>query len=164
MPSLPSKVTFPWISIEVDVDGGLEEPTDEECEAIANMAAWTDSLRTKLERACFADYLAKIYAIDAKPPTVPVIKEPEHVWQHVDVRTVCPQGRDFIVVYAVPEWDLDEHHEWCVHGTDELVYVGQVISYSAEGYFDIDETINRARNYDEIIQQFGHLPLQWADD
>lgn len=163
MTDLPHKVTFPWLNVEVDVKPDSDDVTGEEHLAIANMMTWTDSLRIKLERACFADYLDKVYSIAAKPPTVPAIKAPEQTWRHVEIRTVRPQGAAVIMVYAVPEWDIEEHHEWCIQGIDELVYVGQFLGYSADGYFDLNESINRARNYNKIIDELGHIPLQWDD-
>jgi hypothetical protein len=100
-----------------------------------------------------------------EPPTVPVIKQPSEIWQHVDIKSVRAQGPDLIVVYAVPEWDFDEQHEWCIRGTEELVYVGPFLDYSPAGYDDIDEdNPNRARNFDKIIEELRHLPLEWDVD
>jgi hypothetical protein len=41
---------------------------------------------------------------------------------------------DRLVVYVVPDWDADEHLEWCIEGADKLVYVGQFLGYSVDGY------------------------------
>src|SRR5581483_4457757 len=121
--ALPDKVKFPWIDAEVNVVDDFTEPTGEEHLALAGMMRWSDSLRTKIERACYADYLDKVDAIAASPPTVPVIKRPADIWAHVKVSSVRPQGPDMIVVYAVPEWDVEEQHELCIKGSDDLVYV-----------------------------------------
>jgi hypothetical protein len=159
--ALPEKVLFPWIEAEVEVVDDFTEPTGEEHLALARIARWSDSLRTKIERACFADYLDKVDAIAAAPPTVPVIKQASEIWAHVEVSSVRAQGKELIVVYAVPEWDIEEQHEWCIKGTDDLVYVGQVLCYDPDAYCDIDDFTNRALNYDEVIEKLGHLPLRW---
>ncbi|MCO6046726.1 hypothetical protein NG895_22750 [Aeoliella sp. ICT_H6.2] len=152
---------FPWLNVEVKVVDDFTEPTGEEHLALANMERWSDSLRTRIERACFADYLDKVDAIAATPPTVPVIKRPEHIWRHVEVESVRAQGPELVVVYAVPEWDIEEQHEWCIHGTDDLIYVGQVLCYYPNGYYGIEDFTNSARDYDEIIEKLEHLPQEW---
>jgi hypothetical protein len=157
---LDNHVVFPWIHVSVPVDVTFSELTGEEHIALRSMRDWTAGLRTSIERACFADYLEHVEAIDGQPPTVPVIKRPSEVWEHIQVRSVRPQGADLVVVYAEPSWDDNLHHEWCIQGNDRLLYVGQFLGYSADSYGEI-ESGNSARNYDQTIARLGHLPQAW---
>jgi hypothetical protein len=158
--AVQSEVRFPWINVSVPVVLTYTDLTGEEHQAIAGMANWSEGLRTLIERACFANYLEKAEAIGAQPPTVPVIKQPSDIWGHINVKSVRPQGRDLVVVYAEPDWDENLHHEWCVQGVDRLLYVGQVLCYPAGGYGDV-ESGNSALNFEETITRLGHLPQQW---
>ena len=162
-PRLPEVVPFPWINTSVPVDLSSTAESGEEHLALENIEKWTDGLRTSIERACFANYLEKVEAIGAEPPTVPVIKRPRDIWRHIEIESVRPQGRDLIVVYAVPEWDDNLHHEWCIKGTDRLLYVGQFLDYPADSYGDI-ESGNSALDYDETIARLEHLPQQWTSN
>ncbi|HEY4368647.1 MAG TPA: hypothetical protein VGN07_15535 [Steroidobacteraceae bacterium] len=100
--------------------------------AIQNISKWTDELRIAIERACFADYLQKIEDIGAEPPTVPIIKTASEVWSHIELQSVQAFGPNIVVVYAVPEWGENLHHEGCIEDTDKLPYVGQFIDYAGE--------------------------------
>jgi hypothetical protein len=158
---LAENVVFPWLNVPVQVDSTFSDLTGEEHLALRNMGNWTDGLRTALERACFADYLEKIEAIGAQPPTVPVIKCPNEIWNHVRVESVRPEGADLIVVYAEPSWQIDLCHEWCIEGSDRLLYVGPFLGYSPSSYATIEAGMNSARNYDETIARLAHLPQDW---
>ncbi|MGV8040314.1 MAG: hypothetical protein AB2L07_09610 [Thermoanaerobaculaceae bacterium] len=160
--AVPDHVVFPWIRKRVPVDLTWSVKHGDENRAIAQMSCWSDSLRDAIEKACFAHYLEHVYAIDARPPVVPAITAPEQVWRHIDVKSVCPHGADVVVVYAIPEWDEDEQHEWCIRGTDELVYVGQVLCYDPAGYARVSAG-NCARNYEDIIATLRHIPHTWTD-
>jgi hypothetical protein len=160
---LPETVNFPWINktVRVRVDE-MDDLTGEEHLALANMVHWTPALKTCIERACFADYLKMIYAIDATPPTVPVIKAPADIWAHVEIQDVHAEG-NFVIVYAMPEWDETLQHEWCIEGTNTLHYVGQFVDWSADGYVnDFFSDSNSAVDYDAVIERLGHIPQAWA--
>jgi len=161
--ALPDRVTFPWTNASVPVDVSSSDLTGEEHIALSGMSSWTEGLRISIERACFADYLDMVWAIDAKPPTVPVIKRPSEVWSHIQIRSVTPQGTELVLVYAEPRWDENLHHEWCIRGKDRLLYVGQFLGYSADAYGRIEHG-NRARNYDETIARLEHLPQGWDSE
>jgi hypothetical protein len=158
---LPRTVLIPWIESAIQVECVLDEVTGEESQALAEISNWTDSLKVAIERACFANYLEKIEDIGVEPPTVPVIKFPAEVWNHIEIESVRAQGKDLVVVYVVPAWDIDLQQEWCVEGTSKLHYVGQFLDYSPEAYRDID-TFNSAKNCEEIIARLAHIPLAWA--
>jgi len=160
--TLPETIVFPWLGISVPVEAHPDDVTGEENIALANMNQWTHELKTKLELACYADYLRKIEAVDAEPPTVPVISTPSDIWKHVEVVSVRPEGRSHVIVYAVPAWSDTLHHEWCIEGVDRLVYVGQFLHYSAQAYLEITED-NSARGYEEVIARLGHVPRAWIN-
>jgi hypothetical protein len=129
--------------------------------AISGIERWSNNLREKIERACFAHYLEHVNAIGARPPIVPLINAPPGVWSHIDIKAIRPFGSDVVVVYAVPDWDVDEQLEWCIQGAESLIYVGQVLCYDADGYFNI-ESGNSARNFEQVIAALGHLPSDWS--
>ncbi|GLQ98675.1 hypothetical protein [Dyella mobilis] len=160
MKALPETVTFPWLGVSVPVQVDSDFATGEERIALDNIGLWTPSLKISLERACFADYLTKVYEIGAEPPTVPVIKRPQDIWRHITINSVRLEGKAHVIVYAVPSWHEDLHHEWCIEGTDTLHYVVQFLACSAEGYDIIDST-NSARGYDAVIERFSHIPQSW---
>lgn len=122
------------------------------------MARWPDRLRTKTERACFADYFRMIEDIGAEPPTEPVIEEPAEIWQHLKIMSVRAHGRDWVVVYADPEWSPEEQHEWCVKG-ERLAYVGQFLGYDPPAYLDEESEV--LEDCEEIIERLGHVPQGW---
>jgi hypothetical protein len=160
---LKDAVQFPWINASIPVDLTYTHLTGEEHRALGNMAKWSQGLQNSIERACFANYLEKVEAIGAEPPTVPVIKRPGDVWKHIQIKSVRPQGADLVVVYVEPSWDDTLHLEWCIQGTDRLLYVGQVLCYPADGYEGI-KSGNNARNCEETIVRLGHLPQRWTSD
>jgi len=91
-------------------------------------------LKRKIEDACFADYRDKLEAIG--PESLPRIRSPKDIWKHLEfchVR-IDPTVKDTVVIYVIPSWDEDEQMEWCIRGTDKLVYVGQFLSYPVNGY------------------------------
>lgn len=47
---------------------------------------------------------------------------------------IDPTVPDRLVVYVVPDWDESEHMEWCVEGAEKVVYIGQFLGYSVDGY------------------------------
>jgi hypothetical protein len=102
--------------------------------AIESLAEWGPKLQEQIEEACFANYQDKLASVGLG--TLPKIRQPSHVWKHMEVRSVRidPTVPDRIVVYVVPEWDDDEHLEWCVEGVDKLVYVGQFLGYAVDRY------------------------------
>jgi hypothetical protein len=163
MNTIPTYVIFPWVLARVPVEQDPEESIGGEETAIENMSKWTEGLRTAIERACFADYLQKIEDIGAEPPTVPAIKAASQVWNHIELQSVRAFGPNIVVVYAVPAWDEDLHHEWCIEGTDTLLYVGQFLDYSGDSYRSIRDG-NSAVSYEETIARLGHIPQSWATD
>ncbi|MFC4309897.1 DUF6985 domain-containing protein [Steroidobacter flavus] len=163
MNPIPTDLVFPWVLTRVPVKWDPEDAIGGEEAALQNIPRWTDGLRIAIERACFADYLQKIDDIAAEPPTVPVIKSPSQVWSHIELQSVRPFGPDIVVVYAVPAWDENLHHEWCVEGTDTLLYVGQFLGYSGDGYRSLQHG-NAAVSYEETIARLGHLPQSWVTD
>ena len=102
--------------------------------AIGAIAKWGPALRKKIEDACFADYREKVASIG--PGALPAIRRPAEVWKHLEFRHVRidPTVPDTVVLYVVPAWDEEEHHEWCVRGADELVYLGQFLGLPVDGY------------------------------
>ena len=155
---IPDSIVFPWLNRSVSTQLP-DEPDGNEHLALNRMSSWPDELRDLLERACFANFLDMVYAIDASPPTVPAIKTVSGVWDHMDIRVVTPHGAEHILVYVVPEWDEDEHMEWCFRG-DKLLYVGQFLGYSPNGYDGFDESAN-PDHIDRTITEYGHLPDAW---
>ena len=163
MNTIPTYVIFPWVLTRVPVKQAPEGSIDADETAIRNISRWTDRLRSAIERACFADYLQKIEDIGAEPPTVPVIKTASQVWNHIELQSVRTIGPSIVVVYAVPAWDENLHHEWCIEGIDTLLYVGQFLYYysSSDGYRSSDGG-NSAVSYEETIARLGHLPQSWV--
>jgi hypothetical protein len=165
---MPEQIVFPWINRPVSVYE-VDEDEAQDTRALATISTWTDGLRVKLERACWADYLDKVYMLEAEPPDVPVITEPGQVWEHIVLHSVRPQGADYVVVYAEPAWDDSLHHEWVIQAPDQLHYVGQYLKYSVtdddrergKGYFRCGADENRALNYEELIAEHSHIPRQW---
>jgi hypothetical protein len=102
--------------------------------AIEAIARWAPGLKQQIQEACFADYRDKVAAIG--PESLPRIRRPSEVWKHMTVRHVRidPTVKDAVVIYVVPDWDEEEHMEWCVRGTDQLVYAGQFLGYPVSGY------------------------------
>lgn len=84
--------------------------------------------------ACFADYRDKVDSIG--PESLPRIRRPSEVWKHLEFRHVRIDStvKDTVVIYVVPDWDAEEHMEWCIRGTDQLIYVGQFLGYPVNGY------------------------------
>ena len=81
----------------------------------------------QLEEACFAHYRERVASIG--PESLPRIRRPKEVWKYVAFRHVRidPMVKDTVVIYVVPEWDEDNHMEWCVQGTNKLVYAGEFV-------------------------------------
>ena len=123
------EVTVPFIKGKVPVRVDFERHP-----AIAAIAAWGPELKRKIADACFADYQDKVSLIG--PESLPRIRRSAEVWKHLEVREVRidPTVADTVVVYVVPDWDESEHMEWCIRGTDEVVYVGQFLGYPVDGY------------------------------
>lgn len=102
--------------------------------AIEAIPHWGPDLKRKLEEACFAHYREKVDSIG--PETLPRIRRPVEVWKHLRFQhlRIDPNVPNRVVLYVVPAWDEDEHMEWCIEGTDRLVYAGQFLGYSVDGY------------------------------
>ena len=126
---LAPEVVMPFIKRKVPVVVDVENHP-----AIEALSEWGPALRKEIEEACFADYRDKVDLIG--PESLPKIRQPSHVWKHMKVQNVRidPTVPDRLVVYVVPAWDESEHMEWCIQGTDKLVYVGQFRGYSVDGY------------------------------
>lgn len=164
MNTMPTYVIFPWTLTRVPIARDPVESTGGEETAIQNISKWTDRLRIALERACFADYLQKIEDIGAEPPTVPAIKTASQVWNHIELQSVRAIGPNVVVVYAVPAWDENLHHEWCIEGTDTLLYVGQFLDYDSGDAYRSIRAGNSAVAYEETIARLGHIPQSWITD
>lgn len=102
--------------------------------AIQAIANWGPVLKRKIEEACFAHYRDKVESIG--PASLPSIRRPSEVWKHLEFRHVRidPTVQNRVVVYVVPDWDEEEQMEWCIQGTDRLVYLGQFLQYPVAGY------------------------------
>ena len=102
--------------------------------AIKAVAQWGPELKRKIEEACFGNYRDKVESIG--PESLPRIRRPSEVWKHLEIRHVRidPSVKNRVVVYVVPDWDEEEQMEWCIQGTDRLVYVGQFLQYPVDGY------------------------------
>ena len=102
--------------------------------AIKAIAQWGPELKQKIEEACFANYCDKVASIG--PESLPRIRHAKEIWKHLEFRHVRidPNAKDIVVIYLVPAWDEDEHMEWCIQGTDNLIYVGQFLGYPVNGY------------------------------
>jgi hypothetical protein len=95
--------------------------------AIEAIAQWGPDLKCKIEEACFAHYRDKVASIG--PESLPRIRRPSEIWKHLEFRHVRidPTVKDTVGVYVVPEWDEDNHMEWCIRGTSDLVYAGEFV-------------------------------------
>lgn len=168
---LPKTVVFVWTDQLVDLVLGSDDDEDEDededlaefdVDAIVNgILNWPETLKIAIERACFADYLSLIEATDCVPRDLGagqnpiVINSPEQVWQYIDVKSVRVEASDYQVVYAIPAWSYDLQHEWCIRGNERLIYVGQVLGYSADAYEDRSD--NMAIDYDKTIARLQDL-------
>lgn len=125
-----AQVMIPFMKAKVPVVVDLDRHR-----AIALISRWGAGLKKKIEEACFASYQDKIESIGMSPG-LPTIRRPNEVWKHLEVRHVRIDALvpDTVVVYVVPDWDLSEHIEWCIKGQNQLVYVGQFLGYSVNGY------------------------------
>jgi hypothetical protein len=125
----PQEVAIPFVKEKVPVAVDFENHP-----AIKAIAAWGPELKRKIEEACFAHYRNKVESIG--PESLPKIRRPNEVWKHLEFRHVRidPTVKDRVVVYVVPDWDEEEQMEWCIRGTDRLVYVGQFLGYPVDGY------------------------------
>ena len=120
---------MPFVKRKVPVDVDFKNHP-----AIQSLAKWGPKLRKQIEEACFANYQEKLASIGAE--ALPKIRQPSHVWKHMKIQSVRIDTTvpDRIVVYVVPDWDEEEHLEWCIEGADRLVYVGQFLGYPVDGY------------------------------
>jgi Domain of unknown function (DUF6985) len=123
------EVTMPFVKRKVPVDVDFKNHP-----AIQSLGKWGPKLKTQIEEACFANYQNKVASLG--PETLPKIRQPSHVWKHMNVQSVRidPTVMDRLVVYVVPDWDEDEHLEWCIEGAEKLVYVGQFLGLPVHGY------------------------------
>jgi hypothetical protein len=125
----PQEVAIPFVKGKVPVVVDFKNHP-----AIRAIAKWGPDLKRKIEEACFADYREKVASIG--PESLPRIRRPNEVWKHLEFRHVRidPTVPDRVVIYVVPAWDEEEHMEWCIRGTDEVVYVGQFLQYPVNAY------------------------------
>jgi PP-loop superfamily ATP-utilizing enzyme len=102
--------------------------------AIKGIAEWGSALKRKIEEACFAEYRQKVASIG--PESLPRIRRASEIWKHIEFKQVRidPNVTDTVVFYVISTWDQDEHMEWCIRGTDQLIYVGQYLGYPVGGY------------------------------
>ena len=162
---LPKAIVFLWTDQLVDLvlSGDDDEKLAElDVDAIVNgILNWQENLKIAIERACFADYLSLIEATGCVPYDFDtgqepiLITSPEQVWQHIDVKSVRVENSDYQIVYAIPAWSYDLPHEWCIRGNESLIYVGQFLYYSANGYEDLSD--NMAIDYEKTIARLQHL-------
>jgi PP-loop superfamily ATP-utilizing enzyme len=145
VPMLRQEVALPFVKEKVPVVVDFENHP-----AIEAIARWDPELKRKIEEACFADYRDKVASIG--PESLPRIRRPNEVWKHLEFRHVRidPTVKDTVVIYVVPDWDEEEHMEWCIRGTDQLIYVGQFLGYPVNGY-------RKAGARREIAEQFHGL-------
>ena len=101
---------------------------------IRSLHKWGPRLRKQIEEACFADYRDKLGSVGAE--ALPKIRQASHVWKYMKVQSVRidPTVLDRVVVYVVPDWGESEHMEWCVEDANKLIYAGQFLGYSVDGY------------------------------
>ena len=120
---------MPFLKRKVPVDVDFKNHP-----AIQSLPKWGPRLRKQIEEACFANYRDKLGSVG--PEALPKIRQASHVWKYMKVQSVRidPTVLDRVVVYVVPDWDESEHMEWCVEGADKLIYVGQFLGYSVDGY------------------------------
>ncbi|MCA9069685.1 MAG: hypothetical protein KDA84_12210, partial [Planctomycetaceae bacterium] len=98
----------------------------EEHPAIAGIENWSTDLKDQIATACFRSYQDKLNATG--PEGLTQIGEAAEVWDHLvitDVR-ISPAVPDSLLIYVIPEWDKEEHMEWCIQD-GQLVYVGQFL-------------------------------------
>jgi len=150
-----SMVKWPWSEQLVPVDLAWVDVCGKENEVLEQLQSWKLELRIEIERAVFASYLEKIYMVDAQPGTVPFVSSPEKVWGFIEIQSIAPHYPDVLVIYAIPEWDFDLQHEWCIKG-GRLIYVGQVLCYGANGYERIVEG-NYAVDAESIIEKYSYV-------
>lgn len=105
--------------------------------AIKTIAEWGLELKRKIEEACFLSYREKVASIG--PESLPRIRRANEIWKHLEIRhiRIDPSVKDIVVIYVIPAWDESEHMEWCVQGTDKLIYVGQFLAYPVNGYQNV---------------------------
>ena len=110
------------VSVTVEID---KHP------ALIGIASWGADLKKNIEKACFASYQDKEEMIG--PESLPSIRRPNQIWKHVSIKSIRidPCVSKAMVVYVIPEWDPEEHMEWCIKN-NKLVYVGQVLSYERQ--------------------------------
>lgn len=126
---LREEVQVPFVKRKVPVVVDFENHP-----AIKSIAQWGRTLKRKIEEACFAHYRDKVASIGLE--SLPRIRRPNEVWKHLEfchVR-IDPTVKDTVVLYVVPDWDEEEHMEWCIRGTDQLVYLGQFLGYPVGRY------------------------------
>jgi hypothetical protein len=126
---LDQEIRFPFAKDKVPVVVDFKNHP-----AIKAIAQWGPELKQKLEEACFANYRDKVASIGSE--SLPRIRRAREIWKHLAFRHVRidPNVKDIVVIYLVPAWDESEHMEWCIQGTDKLIYVGQFLGYPVNGY------------------------------
>jgi hypothetical protein len=122
MSMLRQEIAIPYTKGKVPVVVDFENHP-----GIEAIAQWGPDLKRKIEEACFAHYRERVASIG--PESLPRIRRPKEVWKYVAFRHVRidPMVKDTVVIYVVPEWDEDNHMEWCVQGTNKLVYAGEFV-------------------------------------
>jgi PP-loop superfamily ATP-utilizing enzyme len=126
---LPQEVLIPFLKVKVPVVVDLARHPAIEC-----IARWGPELKRAIEEACFANYRNKLASVG--PESLPHVRRANEVWKQMEFREVRidPLVNDTVVLYVVPAWDIEEHLELCVRGTDELVYVGQFLGDPVDAY------------------------------
>lgn len=158
---VPQSVQLPWLASPTPVDLDWVDSPGNEAELLSSVAEWDVALKKTLELACFADYLCKVFEVDAQPGDFPALLHPKDVWNHIEVVSVRPHCPDIVVVYAVPAWQPALHHEWCIKGV-ELIYVGQVLCFEGDSYEGVVSG-NFARGAAEAIAQYEHVLKRFAN-
>ena len=133
----------PAIAIDVPILGNdirivstyEEEPIDASHPAIKLIGKWSTTLKSKIAKACFRHYQDMVDSIGL---TRPKINEPSQVWQYITINSIRlePDVKDIAVVYAVPDWDKENHMEWAIKGTGTLLYAGTFLFYGVGSYAD----------------------------
>lgn len=108
----------------------------EDFPAIENIKDWPKVIKDHLAAACFRSYQDKVASIGTE--SLPRIRRAAEVWKHLTIRCIqiSPKFPESLLVYVVPVWDESEHMEWCIKN-GKVVYVGQFLGYSPDGYDDI---------------------------
>jgi hypothetical protein len=130
-PPIP-EVLIPFLKKKVPLIVDLDDHP-----AMNLIKKWGPVLKKKIEEACFANYKNKVASIGMNP-SLPRIRKPNEVWKHLEVESIRIDARidDAIVIHVVPAWDIDLQMELCIKG-DRIVYAGQFLMYSVDGYTKI---------------------------